>query len=324
MSDVALTVILTLLIIANIIGNCLVCFVIKTNQDMRTPINYLLVNLAISDITFAAFVAPNHVLKKLFTHPDGALGSNICKFLTSGNMAWVGAASSSVTLVVIAIERYYTVMCPIGSRRKLNKRVVKIIICGCWIFALALNSPMISVTTFDDESGDCKWDWPEQWMGVANETTWLVLLACIPLTIMTGLYSSVVHSLWFKRNDDQELAYRQKGVLRVRKRVTLSVITVSAIFGICWITGLLIYVLSYYDVHMFGEASYAISDTLFMFNSAVNPLVYSLLNDRFKRKIKAMFCSRCTSRVHTSSESASIELPKNPSRNNNTAAGYID
>lgn len=41
-------------------------------------------------------------------------------------MAWVGAASSSVTLVVIAIERYYTVMCPIGGRRKLNKLAVKV------------------------------------------------------------------------------------------------------------------------------------------------------------------------------------------------------
>lgn len=92
----------------------------------RTPINYLLVNLAISDITFAVFVAPNHILKKLFIHPDGAIGSNICKFLTSGNMAWVGAASSSVTLVVIAVERYYTVMCPIGNTRKLNKRTVKV------------------------------------------------------------------------------------------------------------------------------------------------------------------------------------------------------
>ena len=70
--------------------------------------------------------------------------------------------------------------------------------------------PMIMVTIYDKETGDCKWNWPEQWMGAANETTWLVLLACIPLTIMTGLYSRVVYTLWFKRNDDHELAYRQK------------------------------------------------------------------------------------------------------------------
>ena len=92
----------------------------------RTPINYLLVNLAISDITFAAFVAPNHILNKAFTHPKGAIGSGLCKLVTGGNVAWVGAASSSVTLVAIAIERYYTVMCPLGSKGKLSRRKVKV------------------------------------------------------------------------------------------------------------------------------------------------------------------------------------------------------
>lgn len=65
------------------------------------------------------------------------------------------------------------------------------------------------VTNFDKETGDCKWMWPEQWMGAANETTWLVGLAFIPLMVMTGLYSRVVHMLWFKRNDN-ELANCQR------------------------------------------------------------------------------------------------------------------
>jgi len=244
--------------------------------------------------------------------------------LTGGNVAWVGAASSSVTLVAIAVERYYTVMCPLGSRGKLTKRKVKVIIPGCWIFAVALNMPLILVTIFDEITGDCKWNWPKSWMGAANETTWLVLLAIIPLIVMTGLYSRVVYTLWFKRNDGQELAFRQKGVLRVRKRVTLSVITVSAIFGVCWITGLLIYILSYYDIYMFGPASYAISDTMFMFNSAINPFVYSLLNERFRGKLKGMFCYKCAARVQPSSEPYSVQLANNTSRVTNTAGACLD
>ena len=83
-------------------------------------------NLAVSDITFAVFVAPNHILKKTFTHPEGASGSELCRLLTGGNIAWVGVASSSVTLVAIAVERYYTVMGPQGSKRKLTKRRAKV------------------------------------------------------------------------------------------------------------------------------------------------------------------------------------------------------
>ena len=70
--------------------------------------------------------------------------------------------------------------------------------------------PLFLVTTFDKSTGDCKWNWPKSWMGVANETTWLVLLAIIPLIVMTGLYSRVVYTLWFKRNDGKESTFRQK------------------------------------------------------------------------------------------------------------------
>ena len=52
---------------------------------------------------------------------------------------------------------------------------------------MTFNIPLILVTTYDKSIGGCKWDWPQSWMGAANETTWLVLLAIIPLMVMTGL-----------------------------------------------------------------------------------------------------------------------------------------
>ena len=86
----------------------------------------------------------------------------------------------------------------------------QVIIPCSWIFAWTFNIPLIMVTNFDKETGDCKWMWPEQWMGAANETTWLVGLAFIPLMVMTGLYSRVVHMLWFKRNNGNDFANRQR------------------------------------------------------------------------------------------------------------------
>ena len=100
----------------------------------------------------------------------------------------------------------------------------------------------------------------------------------------------------------------------MRKRVTLSVMTVSAIFGICWITGLLIYILSYFDIYIFDpQFSFAISDLMFMFNSAVNPFVYSLLNERFREKIKELLCCKCAGKVCPSTERYRTELPNTAS-----------
>lgn len=72
------------------------------------------------------FVAPRVFFKLAFTHSDGVTGTVLCKLLTDGNVALVGGASSVVTLVVIAVERYYAVMYPRGEKGTLTKRKLKV------------------------------------------------------------------------------------------------------------------------------------------------------------------------------------------------------
>ena len=88
--------------------------------------NYLLINLAISDMTLAIFFAPRYIFMHTFTHPDGMTGKVLCNLVTGGNLAWVGSGASVFTLVAIAIERYHAVVNPLGSLCKLSKRKLKV------------------------------------------------------------------------------------------------------------------------------------------------------------------------------------------------------
>ena len=83
-------------------------------------------NLAIADILFAIFIAPDVILTLTSIHPEGMTGTILCKFLTDGNAAWVGAASSILILAAIAIERYYAVMYPFGTNGSFTKRKAKV------------------------------------------------------------------------------------------------------------------------------------------------------------------------------------------------------
>ena len=83
-------------------------------------------NLAVADIMYATFMAPRVFFKLTFTHPNEVTGTVLCKFLTDGNVAWVGTASSIVTLTTIAIERYYAVSYPLSTKGKLTKRKLKV------------------------------------------------------------------------------------------------------------------------------------------------------------------------------------------------------
>ena len=107
-----------------------------------------------------------------------------------------------------------------------------------------------------------------------------------------------------------------QGVLKVRKRVTLMVIAVSIIFGICWGVDQVVYTLMFSTPYSVGPVAVAIANTMVLFNAAVNPFVYALVNQQFRLKIKSMmWCtSRSTNKIHTISEDTDTQLVNTATR----------
>ena len=118
-----------------------------------------------------------------------------------------------------------------------------------------------------------------------------------------------------------DLSLCTQSVLKVRKRVTLIVVTVSVIFVISWGTDRILHILDMgsYELNPFAIP---IGHAIIMFNSAVNPFAYALINQRFREKIKEMTC--CCSRspgVRVASESQEVELDNNPTLSPSDLAG---
>lgn len=83
-------------------GNTLVCLVIALTRRMRTTRNYLLVNLAVSDLTVALMCIPFDMVVKV-TAPGWPLGDAMCKLLWP-SMTLV-TNSSAATLAAISYDR---------------------------------------------------------------------------------------------------------------------------------------------------------------------------------------------------------------------------
>ena len=67
------------------------------------------------------------------------------------------------------------------------------------------------------------------------------------------------------------------------------VLSVSAIFAVCWGTHLLLHLLE--DLgYKLSPFAIPIAHTMVMFNSAFNPFAYALINQRFREKMKGMIC----------------------------------
>ena len=94
--------IFTIVFLASATGNILVCLVIFKTPRMRTTRNYLLVNLAVSDLTVALLCIPFDVVLKI-TAPHWPLGAAMCNILWPA-MTLVTNCSSA-TLAAISLDR---------------------------------------------------------------------------------------------------------------------------------------------------------------------------------------------------------------------------
>ena len=78
------------------------------------------------------------------------------------------------------------------------------------------------------------------------------------------------------------------------------VVTVSAIFGICWGAKVTVQISHRFTSYKFSPVVVAIANIVVMLNSAVNPFAYALINQRFRQKIQRMICfARALKKVHT-------------------------
>lgn len=69
-----------------IFGNSLFIAVVRKRRSMQTVINFLLTNVAVSDIVSLVFLVPGIILR-FFKHPSGNLGNFLCKFVTTHRIA---------------------------------------------------------------------------------------------------------------------------------------------------------------------------------------------------------------------------------------------
>lgn len=291
--DITFTAVFSFLVLINLVGNTLVCLIILRNPAMRTSINILIVNLALSDMMVAFSVVPQYVLKHTFVHPNGTTGDYLCRFVTGGSFLWLGDKSSIFTLVLIAFERFLGIHFPLQERGHISKHTLSKLICSSWMLALILNAPLFYVTVYQNSTPSyrCKDNWGSHHTIVKFYTIFnYIVLGVIPLATIVYLYTRVVYTLW-NRSVYTSSAASENSIVQDRKRATKMDIIVSLLFGVLRFPNLALYLLSQFDrkIYNFGKPSFIWSVVLVVLNSSINPFVYSLHSIRFRRHLKNMF-----------------------------------
>ena len=276
-------VFLSSMILFNIAGNSLVCFLILKKKAMKTSINWLLFHLAIADLLVAVFFIPPCVLSHFIEQPNGVTGELLCKFILNGVLGWVAAAASSYLLVVIAFERYHATVYPF---EKLRGGRTSWVVPLVWIIAILLLLPSIVVTGNDAESRQCVQNFPDYPTARAYKLTWSACNSVLPICIMGYLYLKII---WCLRKHVLVPGYSLNSVSQSRNKVTKMLISVSAIFIACWTPPAMLCVLSPMIQGGYGTVYYVTTASALL-NSCLNPLVYTLHSQQFRKGLTSLTC----------------------------------
>ncbi|XP_078348680.1 neuropeptide FF receptor 2-like [Oculina patagonica] len=277
------------MIIFNIAGNSLVCLVILKKKAMKTSTNWLLFHLAIADLLVAVFFIPPCILSYFIEQPSGFAGDLLCKFITGGNLGWVAASASSFLLVVIAFERYNATVRPFQT---LTRSRSFWLVPSLWILAILLIIPNLVVLTFDVESQLCRPKFQEDKTAETYiKLTWFFSSSGLPICIIAYLYARIIMCL---HNRVHVPSSSPKSLSLSRNKVTKMLITVSVIFITCWTPPTVLCVLT--SVIPGGYATvYPVTTASALLNSCLNPLVYTLHSQQFRKKFISLL-SRCKSK----------------------------
>ena len=290
-NDMALTVTFSVLTLTDFVGNVLVCLIIlqrKRFRFRRSTLDFLLLNLALADITVAVFAIPRYVLNHAFVHPLGSVGDFLCRFITGGNLMWTGGAASVFTLVTIAFERRHASR-PYQVCQTFSKPKLRVLVFSSWIFACLLNLPLFFIMSYDSRRNFCVENWPHPVLPKVYGVIWLSVVGAIPISIMAVLYSKVVYHLWVNRSVPSRL--NRRGIFIPRKATKMA-ITLTVLYSICWLPNLILYILVFnISFAFYGSPLYGWTVVLTCLNSTVNPFVYTLQSQRFRASVKrALLC----------------------------------
>ena len=172
------------------VGNTLVAFIILGARDMRTPSNFLILNLALCDLITPAVDIPfDFALEE--SKYIWRFGEALCKLVWP--VETVFSIASSLTLAVISLERLKTLSHPFARRLQMHHAFV--LIMAIYTFSISLCVPYILVLDYSDVDLSCDEHWPNI---RSRQAYTIVLCLCeyvLPLTTMAVAYVFIYRSL---------------------------------------------------------------------------------------------------------------------------------
>ena len=273
-----------------VLTNGVVFLLFYKTKSLRTPANYLLLSLAISDLMTGLINIPLFIAQTLNSGDYRIM----CASVLLHNVA---SFSIAYHITVITAEKYLAVVNPFG-RNMMSEKTVSKTVSMVWLWSALLGT----LPSF----------WFEKWLLFREPSTLylyvgynifcLVFVFLVPFMFMLYAYCVMFRAIWksLQRRDS-----RTSKKSTNEKKCLIILLTMAVTFAICWLplfTMFLIY--SFSNVGWINTASHpamkhaAQTFTIVRYlSSAIDPLLYTFFKQDFWNAFRVLFLNERQART---------------------------
>ncbi|NWY73318.1 OPN4 protein, partial [Erithacus rubecula] len=287
-----------------IIGNLLVLYAFYSNKKLRTPQNYFIMNLAVSDFLMSASQAPMCFVNSL--HREWILGDIGCNLY-----AFCGALfgiTSMMTLLAISVDRYLVITKPLQSIQWTSKRRTMQVIAAVWLYSLGWSvAPLLGWSSYVPEGLmiSCTWDYVTY--SPANRSYTMILCCCvffIPLIIIFLCYLSMFLAIRRTGRDVQKLgscsrkSYLSQSIKNEWKLAKIAFVVII-VFVLSWSPYACVTLIAWAGrSNILTPYSKSVPAVIAKASAVYNPIIYAIIHPRYRKTIhKAVPCLRFLIRI---------------------------
>ena len=264
--------------IAGLIGNVLVIRIVHKTRDMHTTTNYLLANLALSDV-ISILLAWALMLILSFGFEKSS-----CRFYVVGHLPIL---VSSFTLTVLAVERYHALLKPFRTGLRLKEDNIKQAIAVIWISSVAICLPGFFLSEWNETYSSCT---PNKVYFIII----LIVLVFISIIAFLYCYGSLIKGLYFSHTICKENTNEDRNSEKKRLVITFILATAGFVIGY-GPTGI------FHTVEILGAGEQtgfkfsnqlAVVQSIFFCSLCLNPILYAFRSANFREGFKRIIFRR--------------------------------
>ncbi|NXV72487.1 GPR19 protein, partial [Atlantisia rogersi] len=270
--------------LVSILGNSLVCVVIRRSRRVQSTTNYFVVSMACADLLISVASVPFVLLQ--LTYGRWPLGHVMCKLVRY--IQFLAPGVQVYTLLSVSIDRFYTIVYPLSfqvSREKAKKMIL-----ASWLFEAVLASPVF-LFYGSNSDGHCNFFLPGTWEGAAYGILQLLAVFVAPSVLLVLFYQKVIKCIW--RIDTESLAVRRTMniVPRTKVKTIKMFLMLNSVFLLSWLPFYVAQLWHPLETDPRASSLVFLAITWISFSSSASkPALYTLYNANFRRGMKETCC----------------------------------